>query len=116
MMFVFLTRSQWSRTFEGNAEFDIDYTEWTLENADFRDAESDFIKFTFGSDDSTVDFLEDLHNGTAIALKTPKRSRSLATFSLAGSAAAIAKLSECWSRVRVNVSADTYDSAANDSY
>ena len=115
-LFIFLLGNEWNRDFEGDAELDIDYTPWTLNNTEFRNGKADFVKFTFPSGSSTMDFLDELYQGTAIALKSPQRSRTIASFSLAGSAAALVKLSECWTRLPTGQSGDVYGASTRDSY
>lgn len=115
-LFVFLIDNEWDRSFQADAEFDIDYTPWTLNNTEFNNGRADFVEFTFPSGSSTSDFLDQLYQGTAIALKSPQRSRTIASFSLAGSAAALVKLSECWTRLPTGQSGDVYGASTRDSY
>jgi hypothetical protein len=103
-LWVFLRGEHWSRDFEADAKFDIDYTPWTLLNAQFVTGRLDAIVFSFEGD-NLGSFLDDFYDGSAIALKSPNRSRTLATWSLAGSAASLLQLIDCRKALSHN---DTY--------
>lgn len=111
MMFLFLTDDHWGRDFEADLALDIDYRPWTLYDADFWDGgqfSQDNVTFNFPDLPVFGEFLEDLAAGSALALKSPSRTRSLATWSLRGSTEAIIKLAECSERLDPLPSTDTY--------
>jgi hypothetical protein len=87
----------WEGEFAADAVVDIDYDRWTLNDADFSPYQ---IRFSFEKGPKTVDFLTDLYRGAAVALKSPDGSRSIATWSLRGSAAALLNLTECSEMIR----------------
>ncbi len=100
MMVVTLSKRFWSNDFEDDLILHIDYAPWTLNNASFsgRDGFSN-VMFTFPTGPKFIEFLEDIYAGSAIAMKDANGDRSLATWSLAGSAAALLKLIECGERI-----------------
>jgi hypothetical protein len=86
----------WSGTFTDDMILHIDYKEWTLNDANFKtDGRFRWVRFGFPPGDKFASFLEDIYAGSAVALKTPSGNKTIATWSLAGSAAALLKLAEC---------------------
>lgn len=82
----------WRGEFVADARVDIDYNRWSLYDAQFKPYS---ISFTFSSGNQTVKFLKQLYKGSAVALKSADGRRTLAVWSLKGSAAALLKLTEC---------------------
>lgn len=100
MLFLFLAGNHWNGAFTDDLQLDIDYKPWTLYDAEFiDDGVFDWVVFTFPGGEEFKRFIDNLFEGNAVALKNPARSHSLATWSLAGSAASLMKLGECLSRL-----------------
>ena len=94
--------SLWNSAFEDDLLLDIDYSKWNMNNARFDVTKSGYarVRFEFANHDTAVDFLAQLYDGSAVALKDARGDRSLITWSLAGSAAALLKLGDCGKMVR----------------
>lgn len=111
-LFFFLGPNHWKHDFNDDLQVDIDYSEWTLNRAQFyTKGQTNYVVFEFSSSDKFLTFLEQVYDGSAIAMKSPDRSRTIAVWSLAGSAAALLKLNECRDRVR-GQSGDSYYGAS----
>ncbi|WP_295315260.1 hypothetical protein [Roseobacter sp.] len=99
----------WSGSFTDDMILHIDYKTWTLNDAGFKtDGQMRWVRFAFPPGDSFTRFLKDIYAGSAVALKTPSGTKTISTWSLAGSAAALLKLAECTDRI--SAAADTYGS------
>ena len=92
-------------SFEADVILDIDYERWNLNDADIRDGD---LYFEFGPGQKTIEFLSDLMNANAVALKSPSGSKTMATWSLRGSYASMLKLMECWNMILEPDRSDTY--------
>lgn len=100
-MSIITQRPLWNRAFNDDLLLDIDYDTWTLYSAKF-DVIKGFsrVRFQFEPGAELGTFITQLFDGSAIALKDSRGDRSLITWSLAGSAAALLKWSECGDRIR----------------
>jgi len=105
-VFIFMTTRPWSGSFVDNLKLHVDYGRWTLNDADFGSDGS--VRFEFANLDNLFDFLDDIMNGRALALKTPDERRDLAVWSLSGSYAAVLNLFECYERISTGQNGSTY--------
>lgn len=105
ILYFFLKGAPWNGKFEDDMKLHVDYKRWTLRDANFSE---DLIKFAFSDLDKLVDFLLDISDGSAIALKTPNERQDISSWSLSGSKAAILKLFDCFDRIKVNGGSSTY--------
>jgi hypothetical protein len=72
---------------------DVDYARWTLNDTELNGG---MFLFDFDANErGNPKFFDDLRYGSAVALKAPNGSASIATWSLAGSRLALAQLSKC---------------------
>lgn len=76
---------------------DIDYSRWTLYDAEFVD---NMVTFTFEPNGPWVQFLSQLQRGQAVAIKSMTGSgETLTTWSLRGSARIIDQMIDCVKRI-----------------
>ncbi|WP_394155834.1 hypothetical protein [Loktanella salsilacus] len=75
---------------------DVDYSRWTFLDTNITD--KNFI-FWFPNNSRTDRFAYEVMEGNAVALKTSNGGQTMASWSLAGSSAAIRKLSECVTQI-----------------
>lgn len=115
VLFVFLDLGHWKGNFLDDLEFDIDYKAWTLNDANFHSDDINYAEFVFPGGEAFNDWVDDMYQGTAIALKSPDRKSTISTWSLAGSAAALTKLAECGTRLPDNPPS-TYGPSSSESY
>ena len=79
-----------------NMVLDVDYHRWTLLDTSLM---GNSFMFWFPNESGTGQFNRQLANGNAIALKTWNGKHTMATWSLAGSSAAILAFRECIARI-----------------
>lgn len=75
---------------------DIDYSRWAMNG----EGDGIGISIELSDEDKVPVFLEELSQGSAVALYNASE-RKLATFSLSGSSASILKAFDCWSQISV---------------
>lgn len=110
-IFFFVDSQHWNGSFKDDAKIDIDYEQWTATDADFRETDAPhFNVVLFHPNDihNFGSFFDHLFEGNAMALKNKRGDRSLATWSLAGSAATLKKLFECGEKVKGGISNSGY--------
>ena len=105
-VYIFMATKNWSGSFVDNLKLHVDYERWILNNANFEPNGS--VNFEFANLDNLFEFLDDLMNGRALALKTPDERRDLAVWSLNGSYASVLKLFECYERISAGQNGSTY--------
>lgn len=105
-VYIFMVNRPWSGSFRDNLKLHVDYDRWTLNDAEFGSNGS--VRFEFSNLDNLFDFLDDVMNSRALALKTPDERRDLAVWSLNGSYASILKLFECYERISGGRDGSTY--------
>ena len=102
-LIIALSDAHWPEDFIGDLKLDIDDEEWTLEGADFYMWPSDGISlvlFDFPEGTAFQEFMNDLTGGSSVSLMDEPRHRSLFTWSLEGSSAALSKLEDCYGIIR----------------
>ncbi len=100
-MTIITHRPLWGHAFRDDLILEIDYDTWTLYEADFDVIKGlSRVRFQFKPGADLGRFITQLYDGRAIALKDSRGERNLITWSLAGSAAALLKWSECGDRIR----------------
>ncbi len=109
-VYIFMSTTPWSGNFEDNLKLHVDYDRWTLHDANFKS--NGVVSFEFSNLDKLFEFLDDLMDGRALALKTPDERRDLAVWSLSGSYASVLKLFECYERISTDVNGSTYGASS----
>lgn len=118
-IFFFVDSRHWNGSFRDDAKIDIDYEQWTVTDADFRETDApDINAVLFHPNDihNFGSFFDYLVEGNAIALKNKRGDQSLATWSLAGSAATLIKLSECGEKMKGGSYSPGYGGYTNSGY
>ncbi len=99
-MSITTRRPLWSHKFQDDLVLDVDFERWTLTNANFDTVKgASRVRFDFEPGPQLGRFITHLYDGRAIALKAPDGTRTLISWSLAGSAAALMKWGECGDRI-----------------
>ena len=117
---IFVVDSRhWNGSFKDDVKIDIDYEQWTATDADFRETDNpdaNGVYFHRNDMHNFGSFVDHLFEGNAIALKNKRGDQSLATWSLAGSAATLTKLAECGETVKAGSSQSGYGAHTNSGY
>lgn len=74
---------------------DIDYSRWNIDGT----GEDQSVSIGLTDSEKAGDFLQELSDGAAVAVYNADEKR-IASFSLAGSSAALLKLMECWEAIQ----------------
>jgi hypothetical protein len=100
-LMIITSRRLWDKAFYDDLILKVDDFTWTFHNADFHVNRNNLrrVLFTFAPEAEVSTFLSQIYNGRVIDLMDSRGTRTLVSWSLAGSAAALMKLNECVQRI-----------------